>query len=143
MISGKKLIAMARKWQKEAVSSRRITSLPSAHENSNDMPFVADKGHFVVYTADRRRFMVPLSYLQNNIFQELFKMSEDEFGYSRDGPITVPCDAVAMEYVVSLVQRGLAKDLEKALLDIMASSRCTAATSDEICVRPQVLVCGH
>ncbi|XP_031383013.1 auxin-responsive protein SAUR68-like [Punica granatum] len=142
MISRKKLTAVARKWQKMAASSRKIVSPPNAHGDSSDTPFVADKGHFVVYTSDRRRFMVPLSYLYNDIFQELFKMSEDEFGHSCDGPITVSCNAAAMEYVVSLVQRGLTKDLEKALLDIVASSCCMimAASLDEMCLRPQVLV---
>ncbi|OWM80469.1 hypothetical protein CDL15_Pgr019749 [Punica granatum] len=130
---------MARKWEKEAASIRRL----SMQGNSVDAPFVADKGHFVIYTTDRRQFMVPISYHYNDIFQELFKMSEDEFGYWCNGPITVPCNAAAMEYVVSLVQQGLAKDLEKALLDIIASSHSTAASSVEMSMRPQVLVCGH
>ena len=52
---------------------------------------VADKGHFVVYTTDKRRFVVPLMYLNNEIFRELLKMSEDEFELPNDGPITLPC----------------------------------------------------
>ncbi|KAI6677517.1 hypothetical protein NL676_038313, partial [Syzygium grande] len=52
-----------------------------------------------------------------NIFQELFKSSEEEFGLSRDGPITVPCDAASMEYIVSLDRRSIAKEIEKALLN--------------------------
>lgn len=145
MISGKKLNAMAWKWRKKAASRRRRISLPSTQGNSIDAPFVAEKGHFVVYTTDRKRLMVPLSYLCNSIFQELFKMSEDVFGFSCDGPIRVPCDAAAMEYVVSLVRRGLAKDLEKALLNVVACGRCTATAKslDDVCVRQQVLVCGH
>jgi len=38
---------------------------------------VADKGHFVVYTSDSKRGMVPLGYLESIIFVELLKMSED------------------------------------------------------------------
>ncbi|KAG4162898.1 hypothetical protein ERO13_D01G141448v2, partial [Gossypium hirsutum] len=35
---------------------------------------VAEKGHFVIYTADQKRHHVPLSYLSNNIFVELLKL---------------------------------------------------------------------
>ena len=35
---------------------------------------VNEKGTFVVYTIDERSFVLPLSYLSNHIFQELFKM---------------------------------------------------------------------
>lgn len=51
----------------------------------------AQKGHFVVYTADQRRFVIPLKYLKNNIIGELFRIAEDEFGLPNSGPITLPC----------------------------------------------------
>ena len=77
---------------------------------------VADKGHFVVYTADQRRFMIPLSCLNSEIFRELLKLSEEEFGLPVDRPLTLSCDAVILEYVVRLIQRGASKDVEKASL---------------------------
>lgn len=86
----------------------------------------AEKGHFVVYTTDMRRFAMPLAYLCTNIFQELFKMSEEEFGLSSEGPIRLPCDAVFMNYMVLLMEQGAAKDLEKALLNSIATSRCSS-----------------
>ncbi|KAI3441173.1 uncharacterized protein J3R85_002414, partial [Psidium guajava] len=107
MISPKKLLRMARKWQNLDATVGKFLATPS----------VADKGHFVVYTTDGQRFMIPLSYLCSDIFQMLFKMSEEEFGLSSDGPIIMPCDAAAMEYMVSLVQQGVAKELEKAVLN--------------------------
>ncbi|XP_050113842.1 auxin-responsive protein SAUR64-like, partial [Malus sylvestris] len=66
---------------------------------------VSEKGNFVVYTIDKRRFVLPLSYLSNHIFQELFKISEEEFGLSSSEPITLPCDSFFMNYMVSLVKR--------------------------------------
>nr|DAD41767.1 TPA_asm: hypothetical protein HUJ06_016090 [Nelumbo nucifera] len=64
-----------------------------------------------------------------NIFRELFRMSEEEFGLPRNGPITLPCDAAFMEYVVSLVQGHASKDLEKALLISMDAGRFSAFSS--------------
>ncbi|KAA8537437.1 hypothetical protein F0562_026876 [Nyssa sinensis] len=82
---------MARRWQKMAGNGRRRVPLPKA---GNEL---ADKGHFVVYSTDKRRFVVPLPCLRNNIFRELFRMSEEEFGLPRDGPITLPLDAASLE----------------------------------------------
>ncbi|KAF8377739.1 hypothetical protein HHK36_031124 [Tetracentron sinense] len=82
---------------------------------------IADKGHFVVYAEDGMRFMVPLAYLNRPIFIELFRVSEDMFGFPRDGPITFPCDASFMEYVVSILQRRAPKEVEKALVVSIAS----------------------
>ncbi|MBA0829140.1 hypothetical protein Goarm_013761 [Gossypium armourianum] len=112
---------MARKWQKlAAIGRRRITSS------------LVDKGHFVIYTIDQKRFVIPLAYLRNTIFVELLKMSEEEFGLPSDGPITLPCDSVAMNYILSLLQRSLAKYLEKAVLNSVASYRCSSNTTSII-----------
>ncbi|CAL9776477.1 unnamed protein product [Musa acuminata subsp. burmannicoides] len=63
---------------------------------------VSGRGHFAVYTREGRRFVVPIAYLKSNIFQELFRMSEEEFGVPvGDRPITLPCDAAFMEHVVA------------------------------------------
>ncbi|KAF8410333.1 hypothetical protein HHK36_002860 [Tetracentron sinense] len=131
MINPKRLIQMARKWQKvAAVGKKRI--LPSRNNGNVDADdrnkLVADKGHFVVYTTDRRRFVIPLEYLNKDIFIELLKMSEEEFGLPSDGPITLPCDALLMEYIVSLVQRRVSKDLEKGLLISIATGRCSSSS---------------
>lgn len=143
MVSPKKLVKMARKWQQVAMSKGRRVSSPETNWKSRDPLLIADKGHFVVYTVDRRRFVVPLWFLCSDLFQEMFRMSEDEFGLSSDGPITMPCDAESMEYIVSLVRRGLAKDLEKALLSTVISGHCTStATSNQNFAGKQVLVCG-
>ena len=113
MISPRKLMAMAKKWQKMAgIGRRRKICLPRDKNNSR----LADKGHFVVYSMDKRRFMVPLAYLSSTIFIELLRMSEEEFGLPRDGPITLPFDSAAIEYMVSVVGRHVSVELEKALL---------------------------
>ncbi|KAI8004127.1 Auxin-responsive protein SAUR64 [Camellia lanceoleosa] len=131
MISAKKFVKMARKWQKfVAMRTKRISFPRNVDTASNcSTSFVADKGHFVVYSVDQKRFMIPLAYLNKEIMRELSKLPEPEFGLPRDGPITLPCDSIFMEYIVSLIQCGVAKDLEKALLMSVATSLCSSSLS--------------
>lgn len=126
MISLKKLIAMARKWKKMAAIGRRTISFPIRIRHR-----VADKGHFVVYTTDKKRFMVPLVCLRSRTFIELFRMSEEEFGLPKDGPITLPCDAAFLEYALLVVQRRVSVELEKALLVSISSFQCLPTAEEE------------
>ncbi|KAB1207616.1 Auxin-induced protein 10A5 [Morella rubra] len=135
MISLKKLIKIARKWQKKAAIGRKRVTFPSTNGTGkvdvSNTSAVSKKGHFVIYTTDERRFEMPLAYLNNPIFLELFKKSEEEFGLPSDGPITLPCDAVFMNHVILLVQRGAvaAYHLEKTLLNSIATRRCSVSAS--------------
>ncbi|XP_030511700.2 auxin-responsive protein SAUR68-like [Rhodamnia argentea] len=138
MMSPKKLMKIARKWEKLASSGRKRISHPGDNVEVNSS-LAPEKGHFVIYTADGGRFTIPLHCLHSNIFQELFKMSEQEFGLSGDGPIIVPCDAASMEYIVLLVRRCIAIDIEKALLNCVAFTPCSlAAAVHTKCVVQQV-----
>ncbi|GMI91379.1 SMALL AUXIN UPREGULATED RNA 66 [Hibiscus trionum] len=128
MISSKKLVALARKWKTMAGIGRRTIAIPSIN------PKLAKAGHFVVYSLDEGRFVVPLAYLRTNVFKELFRLSEEEFGLPRDGPITLPCDAAVLEYVISMVQRHDSDMLEKALLVLLGSQQCySTIASQELC----------
>ncbi|XP_072980041.1 auxin-responsive protein SAUR68-like [Typha angustifolia] len=137
---------MARKWQKMAVSRRRqITAAkPDTCYDSDECSTtsVAEKGHFVVYTMEGKRFMVPLAYLGSRIFEELFNMSKEEFGLPGDGPITLPCDAVLLEYVMSLLRRRLSKEMELALLSSILIPRSHACSLPPAGFNNQVDVCS-
>ncbi|KAK5837735.1 hypothetical protein PVK06_006462 [Gossypium arboreum] len=102
MVSAKKLIQLARKWQRMAAIKRKRITLPTAtldtDTNSSSTSTVAEKGHFVVYSVDRRRFVLPLEYLKNEIVMELFNLAEEEFGVPGNGLLILPCDATFMEY---------------------------------------------
>ncbi|XP_058100070.1 auxin-responsive protein SAUR67-like [Magnolia sinica] len=128
MINPKRLVAIARKWQKLAAIGKKRISMSRSD-------FTADweacnkstpnKGHFIIYTADGRRFAIPLVYHNSPIFQELFKMSEEEYGLPCNGPIKMPFHAVFMDYIVSLLQIKMPKDVEKALLMSIANGQCS------------------
>ncbi|KAK2982201.1 hypothetical protein RJ640_024946 [Escallonia rubra] len=111
---------MLRKWQNLVVIRRKRISLPSNSANvevdSFGTPLVADKGHFVVYSDDGRRFVIPLVYLNNEVLRQLLNMSEEEFGLPGDSPVTLPCDTSLMEYIIFLIRLGVAEGVEKALL---------------------------
>ncbi|KAG4215106.1 hypothetical protein ERO13_A01G156550v2 [Gossypium hirsutum] len=86
MVNAKKLIKLARKWQKMAVIRRkRITSSSATSDtdaNSCSMSTAVEQGDFVVYNVDQKRFVLPLEYLKNEIVMELFNLAEEEPGLS-------------------------------------------------------------
>ncbi|WCJ18900.1 SAUR-like auxin-responsive protein family [Euphorbia peplus] len=125
-ISAKKLIKLARKWQKLAALKRRRITLPhlsgSTDTRSCSTSAKAEKGFFAVYSADQKRFLLPLGYLNNEIIIELFNMAEDEFGLPGSGPLTLPCEAEIMEYAIGLIKQKVNRDVERALLTSIATS---------------------
>jgi hypothetical protein len=104
---------------------------------------VAGKGYCIVYTADGMRFEVPLRYLGTMVFGELLRMSQEEFGFTSDGKITLPCDAMVMEYVMCLLRRNASVDVEKAFLSSMAiSCHYANSTTPSLGVNMQVAICS-
>ncbi|KAK6792069.1 hypothetical protein RDI58_011150 [Solanum bulbocastanum] len=146
MLSAKKLIKMAKKWQKFAAMQRKRISFPrnssDADNCSTSSSFIVEKGHFVVYTTDQARFVVPLAYLENEIIRQLLSMTEEEFGLPSGGPITLPCDSALMSYIISLIKRGVAAgDLHKVLLFSLPSCCCSTSSLHQESGSQQLLVC--
>ncbi|KAI3722104.1 hypothetical protein L2E82_33131 [Cichorium intybus] len=53
------------------------------------------KGHLAVYVGEtqKRRFVVPISYLDQPLFQVLLRQSEEEFGFDHPmGGLTISCN---------------------------------------------------
>ncbi|KAL6545966.1 glutamate N-acetyltransferase [Orobanche gracilis] len=56
----------------------------------NEVP----KGHVAVYVGEnsKKRFVIPISYLNNPLFQDLLCRVEEEFGFHHSmGGLTIPC----------------------------------------------------
>ncbi|XP_068324762.1 auxin-induced protein 15A-like [Pyrus communis] len=52
------------------------------------------KGYLAIHVGEsqKKRFIIPVSYLNQPSFQDLLSLSEDEFGYDHPmGGITIPC----------------------------------------------------
>ncbi|KAJ0076692.1 hypothetical protein Patl1_35815 [Pistacia atlantica] len=75
-----------------------------------------------VAASKRKRNSLPKA--QGWLIQKVAAHHQDEFGLPSGGPITLPCDAIFMEYAISLIQRHATKDVEKALLMSLATGRC-------------------
>ena len=57
---------------------------------------VADvpEGHFAVYVGEKqkKRFVIPISFLSQPLFQDLLSQAEEEFGFDHPmGGVTIPC----------------------------------------------------
>uniref|UniRef100_M0ZMU6 Auxin-induced SAUR n=1 Tax=Solanum tuberosum TaxID=4113 RepID=M0ZMU6_SOLTU len=52
------------------------------------------KGHFAVYVGEmqKKRFVIPISFLSEPLFQDLLSQAEEEFGFDHPmGGVTIPC----------------------------------------------------
>uniref|UniRef100_A0A0D9XGA1 Auxin-responsive protein n=1 Tax=Leersia perrieri TaxID=77586 RepID=A0A0D9XGA1_9ORYZ len=146
MISTKRIAQLAKKWRRMAALGRKRLTMMATQESEDcsSSTAVAGKGHCIMYTADGMRFEVPLLYLSTMVFGELLRMSQEEFGFtSDDGKITLPCDAVVMEYVMCLLRRNASVDVEKAFLSSMAIlCHCANSMAPPVGVNMQVAVCS-
>uniref|UniRef100_A0A0D9XGA5 Auxin-responsive protein n=1 Tax=Leersia perrieri TaxID=77586 RepID=A0A0D9XGA5_9ORYZ len=138
MTSAKRLVQLAKKWQKmETLGRKRI--MATAQETEECSTSVAVKGHCVIYTTDGRRFEVPLAYLGTVVFSELLRMSQEVFGFTSDRRIVLPCDAAEMEYAMCLLKRNPSVEVVNALLSSMPmSSQCTGNMVPTVRVNQQI-----
>ncbi|XVF00963.1 hypothetical protein REPUB_Repub04eG0047600 [Reevesia pubescens] len=52
------------------------------------------KGYFAIYVGEnqKKRFVVPISFLNQPSFQKLLSIAEEEFGFNHPmGGLTIPC----------------------------------------------------
>ncbi|XP_059660399.1 auxin-responsive protein SAUR21-like [Cornus florida] len=77
------------------VHAKQILRLPSFTTNQPDsMVLNVPKGYFAVYVGEneKKRFVVPISYLSQPSFQNLLSQAEEEFGFGHPmGGLTIPC----------------------------------------------------
>ncbi|GJU81695.1 small auxin-up RNA [Tanacetum coccineum] len=69
-------------------------------KHQRDVP----KGYLAVYVGEdqRKRFVVPLSYLDQPLFQELLRRSEEDFGFNHPmGGLTIPCHEEAFVHLTN------------------------------------------
>lgn len=62
------------------------------------------KGHFAIYVGDeeKKRLVVPISYLNSQWFRDLLRCAEEEFGYNPPmGGLTIPCTEEAFLNLIS------------------------------------------
>ena len=97
----KMAIRMPRIIQAKKVLGRSFSNWSRSSSSSVD---IIPKGHLAVYVGDqeKRRFVVPLSLLDQPSFQDLLRQSEEEFGYDHPmGGLTIPCREDVFIHVAS------------------------------------------
>ncbi|KAH6768598.1 SAUR-like auxin-responsive protein family [Perilla frutescens var. frutescens] len=76
----------------------------STEKRSSEVP----KGHFAVYVGEkeRKRFVIPVSYLNHPSFQELLFQAEEEFGFHHPtGGLIIPCTKDSFLHLISRLSR--------------------------------------
>nr|GMC82989.1 auxin-responsive protein SAUR21-like [Ipomoea batatas] len=67
------------------------------------------KGHFAVYVgeSEKKRFVIPVSYLKDPSFQDLLCQAEEEFGFDHPmGGLTIPCLEDTFLDIISSLNRS-------------------------------------
>jgi SAUR family protein len=77
--------------------------LPGIRKSSSKAVDEVPKGYHAVYVGEKmKRFMIPISLLNEPSFQELLIQSENEFGYEHPmGGLTIPCSEDAFVELTS------------------------------------------
>ena len=81
-----------------AQAKHKLQRTLSARYGTHDVP----KGHLAVYVGEehKKRFVIPISFLNHPLFQDLLNRAEEEFGFDHPtGGLTIPCSE---NYFISL-----------------------------------------
>ncbi|PWA90784.1 small auxin-up RNA [Artemisia annua] len=86
------------RFQSLVSNTKQLIKLNSKHQQN------VPKGYLAVYVGEvqRQRFVVPLSYLDQPLFQELLRRSEEDFGFDHPmGGLTIPCREEAFVHLTN------------------------------------------
>lgn len=82
-------------------SMAEIHSYDSDTEGASCAPADVPSGCLAVYVGkERRRFVIPTSYLTNSVFRALLAKSEEEFGFCCDGGLRIACTPDVFEHLL-------------------------------------------
>ncbi|KAJ9704307.1 hypothetical protein PVL29_002735 [Vitis rotundifolia] len=80
---------MAIRFQRIIPAKQILRHILPSPESTN-----VPKGHVPVYVGEtqKKRFVIPISYLKHPSFQNLLSQAEEEFGFDHPlGGLTIPC----------------------------------------------------
>lgn len=96
--------SMAIRWMSLVSNAKQFHKLQSLlYKNQLDVP----NGHLAIYVGDitKKRYVVPISYLNHPSFQGLLHRAEEEFGFNHPtGGLTIPCSENAFLELTSRIQ---------------------------------------
>lgn len=80
-------------------NAKQLIKLNNKHQRDH-----VPKGYLAVYVGEiqRKRFLVPISFLTQPLFQDLLRRSEEEFGFNHPmGGLTIPCHEDAFVHLTT------------------------------------------
>ncbi|KAF7143766.1 hypothetical protein RHSIM_Rhsim05G0066100 [Rhododendron simsii] len=121
-----KTMAIRMPWIMHAKQVLRRSSLAAANKAaSSSSPTDVPKGHFAVYIgeSEKKRFVIPVSYLNSPSFQDLLGQVEEEYGFHHAmGGLTIPCSE---DVFIDLTARlGGSLDHDSLIERTLARERC-------------------
>ncbi|KAI5313955.1 hypothetical protein L3X38_043131 [Prunus dulcis] len=81
-----------------------VNAKKSLNHSASSKALEIPKGHFEVYVGknQKKRFVIPVSYLNEPLFLDLLNQAEEEFGYGHPmGCITMPCSEDSFVHLTS------------------------------------------
>ncbi|XP_022769676.1 auxin-responsive protein SAUR36-like [Durio zibethinus] len=109
-----KLIGWGRRLTEGAKSicsvKPRLGYVPISQDPNSRKLMEVPKGHLAVYVGkkdgDFHRVLVPVIYFNHPLFGELLREAEEEYGFSHQGGITIPCQFSEFERVQTRIAEG-------------------------------------
>ncbi|KAI0507670.1 hypothetical protein KFK09_013797 [Dendrobium nobile] len=97
-----------------AVIDQNCDSDEDSASHSPEPPPDVPRGYLPVYVGqEKRRFVIPVTYLSSPVFKLLLVKAEEEFGFDHDGALTLPCEIEPFKYILQVMQqhqKGLIND---------------------------------
>jgi len=81
--------------------------LPGIRRSSSSKGLDVPKGYLAVYVGEKmKRFVIPMSYLNQTSFHDLLSQAVEEFGYEHPmGGLTIPCEEDLFVDITSRLSR--------------------------------------
>ncbi|OAY50165.1 auxin-induced protein 15A-like [Manihot esculenta] len=93
----------------------------SLHQRSADVP----EGYIRVYVGKdihlQCKFQMEANYLNHPLFEDLLRVSQEEFGYSYDGALRIACDIQLFHYLMHLLKTSNPSAHYMQLPDLISS----------------------
>ncbi|KAK4856485.1 hypothetical protein QYF36_018008 [Acer negundo] len=100
-----KLKIVVKKLQNKLLLGKNSSIYSETRDSSsNQVPEDVKEGHLAVVAVDGdelKRFIVPLNYLNHPTFLRLLEQAAEEYGFDREGAITVRCRPCVLERILS------------------------------------------
>ncbi|ERM99411.1 auxin-induced protein 6B [Amborella trichopoda] len=92
-------------WESGMVLPDAVSDFQVGSDDAKEFPTDVHKGFIAVYVGQElRRYVIPVSYLNHSVFMALLQKAEEEFGFTNNGGIKLPCEVAVFEHILWLLK---------------------------------------